>query len=148
MHRCVTIAKYCNCSVEIEKPCICPVAFSFTSICNVPKDIILAAPTDKFSALFTMFIFVDSFPGGKADATDSDLSHTALREADEEIGLSSEKVDVWGEMLPVPGRVSTNNMGGFCLSSNVMPLVRFHEKNSLSSVLLTFPLRETCSSCI
>lgn len=45
-----------------------------------------------------------SFPGGKADDTDRHLSHTALREAEEEIGLCREKVDIWGEMLPVPGR--------------------------------------------
>jgi 8-oxo-dGTP pyrophosphatase MutT (NUDIX family) len=44
-----------------------------------------------------------SFPGGRHDDTDSDLAATALREAEEEIGLAREHVSLLGE-LP---RVST-----------------------------------------
>ena len=40
-----------------------------------------------------------AFPGGKRDDTDRDEAHTALREADEEIGLAPALVDVLG-MLP------------------------------------------------
>lgn len=39
-----------------------------------------------------------AFPGGKQDETDSDLSHTALREAHEEIGLLPSNVEILGEM--------------------------------------------------
>ena len=39
-----------------------------------------------------------AFPGGKRDETDADASHTALREAHEEIGLEHRFVDVLGEM--------------------------------------------------
>lgn len=35
-----------------------------------------------------------AFPGGKQDASDRDLIHTALREAEEEIGLLPEQVDI------------------------------------------------------
>lgn len=35
-----------------------------------------------------------AFPGGKRDATDTDIIHTALREAHEEIDLSPDKVEV------------------------------------------------------
>mgnify|MGYP000303674372 CR=1 FL=1 len=35
-----------------------------------------------------------AFPGGKHDLTDPDLLYTALREAEEEVGLSPEQVDV------------------------------------------------------
>lgn len=39
-----------------------------------------------------------SFPGGKCDAEDRDAVATALREADEEIGLGAQYVDVIGAM--------------------------------------------------
>ncbi len=39
-----------------------------------------------------------AFPGGKVDATDSDETATALREAHEEIGLHPDNVDVLGRM--------------------------------------------------
>ncbi len=37
-----------------------------------------------------------AFPGGKRDQEDSDLSHTALRESHEEIGLPADQVDLLG----------------------------------------------------
>lgn len=39
-----------------------------------------------------------SFPGGKVELTDRDLTHTALREAQEEIGLDPENVTVIGQL--------------------------------------------------
>lgn len=39
-----------------------------------------------------------AFPGGKRDATDCDDVHTALREAQEEIGLEERFVEVLGQM--------------------------------------------------
>ena len=41
-----------------------------------------------------------SFPGGRKDAEDPDLTTTALREAEEEIGLPREQVDLLGELPP------------------------------------------------
>jgi 8-oxo-dGTP pyrophosphatase MutT (NUDIX family) len=43
-----------------------------------------------------------SFPGGRADVGEDDLRITALREAEEEIGLARERVDLVGALQPTP----------------------------------------------
>ena len=43
-----------------------------------------------------------SFPGGRKDDSDSTMLSTALREAEEEIGIVPEDVDVLGELDDVP----------------------------------------------
>ncbi|XP_039091464.1 nucleoside diphosphate-linked moiety X motif 8 [Hyaena hyaena] len=42
-----------------------------------------------------------SFPGGKCDRTDQDVVHTALRETQEELGLTVPEEHVWGILQPV-----------------------------------------------
>jgi 8-oxo-dGTP pyrophosphatase MutT (NUDIX family) len=48
-----------------------------------------------------------SFPGGRQDADDADLAATALREAEEEIGLERSQVSLLGE-LPPTSTLATN----------------------------------------
>jgi 8-oxo-dGTP pyrophosphatase MutT (NUDIX family) len=43
-----------------------------------------------------------SFPGGRRDDGDEDLLHTALREAEEEIGLDRDAVEILGALPPTP----------------------------------------------
>lgn len=42
-----------------------------------------------------------AFPGGKQDDTDRDLMYTALREAEEEIGIDLTQIDVLGPLTPI-----------------------------------------------
>jgi 8-oxo-dGTP pyrophosphatase MutT (NUDIX family) len=48
-----------------------------------------------------------SFPGGRRDPDDTDLARTALREAQEEIGLDPAQVTLLGE-LPATSTIATN----------------------------------------
>jgi 8-oxo-dGTP pyrophosphatase MutT (NUDIX family) len=43
-----------------------------------------------------------SFPGGRREPQDADLAETAMREAEEEIGLPSEAVRLLGALQPTP----------------------------------------------
>lgn len=42
-----------------------------------------------------------SFPGGKTEKDDRDLTHTALREASEEAGINPHRVEVLGSLTPL-----------------------------------------------
>ncbi|KAM4032342.1 mitochondrial coenzyme A diphosphatase NUDT8-like isoform 2-T3 [Anomaloglossus baeobatrachus] len=42
-----------------------------------------------------------SFPGGKFDSSDADAIDTALREAQEELGITLPRSTVWGPMKPI-----------------------------------------------
>jgi 8-oxo-dGTP pyrophosphatase MutT (NUDIX family) len=55
-----------------------------------------------------------SFPGGRQDVPDEDLRETALREAEEEIGLARERVEMVGALPPV---------GTFVTGYRVFPFV-------------------------
>lgn len=66
-----------------------------------------------------------SFPGGRVDAEDPDVRATALREAEEEVGLHPRDVEVIGYLPPIP--VVT----GFAISPvvgivPVLPVLRPH----------------------
>ena len=51
-----------------------------------------------------------SFPGGSYDQSDADLKATALREAQEEVGIVSSEVDILGALTPLYIPVSNFNV--------------------------------------
>ena len=64
-----------------------------------------------------------SFPGGSYEPTDRSLEETALREAQEEIGLAPERVEVLGRLEPVVTVVSNFTIMPFvgCLPTGPDP---------------------------
>jgi len=67
-----------------------------------------------------------AFPGGKRDDTDTDEAHTALREAQEEIGLEPQLVEVVGQ-LP------TYTTGSQFIITPVIGLVDPHHRLTLNA---------------
>jgi 8-oxo-dGTP pyrophosphatase MutT (NUDIX family) len=59
-----------------------------------------------------------SFPGGRQDSPDEDMRQTALREAEEEIGLPQDRVELIGALPPV---------GTFVTGYKVFPFVGWIE---------------------
>jgi 8-oxo-dGTP pyrophosphatase MutT (NUDIX family) len=81
-----------------------------------------------------------SFPGGRQDSPYEDLLHTALRESEEEIGLSGDDVEVVGALPPV---------GTFVTGYKVHPFVgtipeglRFRPNPTEVAAVLLFRLDE------
>lgn len=84
-----------------------------------------------------------SFPGGRQDTPDEDLRVTALREAEEEIGLAREAVELVGALPPV---------GTFVTGYRIHPFVGLiapgqHWTPQVTEVeqILELPLRELMS---
>ena len=54
-----------------------------------------------------------AFPGGKPEAGDHDLADTALREMEEELGISRDEARVLGALAPVPTATSRFTLNPF-----------------------------------
>lgn len=62
-----------------------------------------------------------SFPGGKRETLDRDIIHTALREANEEVGIVMDDVDVIGRLSDVYTPVSNFNVSPIVGCVNYYP---------------------------
>ncbi|XP_052760127.1 mitochondrial coenzyme A diphosphatase NUDT8-like [Mya arenaria] len=71
------------------------------------------------------------FPGGMQDPSDKDTVHTALRETHEEIGMSQDQVDVWGNLSGSPTSRTGNWVTpvlGFCGEIDISQLKLNHRE--------------------
>jgi len=85
-----------------------------------------------------------AFPGGKQDDTDPDLLFTALREAEEEIGLPPDKVEVLAQLGQVVSKhdiVVTPWVG--LIDPDVQLRANLDELDEIFRVPLSFFLRDT-----
>lgn len=74
-------------------------------------------------------MYTCSFPGGLADTGDGSPEGTALREAEEELGIGSHDVEVWGRLNGLPDQRK---------SSMVIPVIGFIRGFSHSSLKLSY----------
>jgi 8-oxo-dGTP pyrophosphatase MutT (NUDIX family) len=81
-----------------------------------------------------------SFPGGRRDAPNEELLDTALREAEEEIGLSRDEVEVVGALPPVGTFVTGYRVHPFV--GTIPDGIRFRPNPSEVAAVLLFRLDE------
>jgi 8-oxo-dGTP pyrophosphatase MutT (NUDIX family) len=81
-----------------------------------------------------------SFPGGRQDSPDEALMNTALREAEEEIGLSPSEVEVAGALPPVGTFVTGYKVHPFV--GTIPEGVRFRPNPGEVAAVLLFTLDE------
>ncbi|KAM4032335.1 mitochondrial coenzyme A diphosphatase NUDT8-like isoform 2-T2 [Anomaloglossus baeobatrachus] len=88
-----------------------------------------------------------SFPGGKFDSSDADAIDTALREAQEELGITLPRSTVWGPMKPITdwtGMVIVPVLANIGCLEDLAANPNPEEVESL----LTLPLSLACTSSI
>lgn len=85
-----------------------------------------------------------AFPGGKQDKTDADLKATALREAQEEVGLMSEQLAIAGALTTLYIPVSNFNVYPFIAFANEQQ--SYNINHSEIAYTLEIPLRELMDS--
>jgi len=65
-----------------------------------------------------------SFPGGKFDPSDADLSNTAIRETQEEIGVFSQYIQILGSLTPIYIPVSNFHVFPYIGLMNFAPIFK------------------------
>lgn len=81
-----------------------------------------------------------SFPGGRRDAIDPSLSATALREAEEEVGVYADRINLIGELTNLYIPVSNYNVHPFVGFTEHTPNFRPEEKEVNSILEVPFEL--------
>lgn len=69
-----------------------------------------------------------SFPGGRMDTTDPDLQYTAMRELEEEVGVTSSSIQLLGALSPLYIPVSNFHVYPFVGFSQQKPVFQLSEQ--------------------
>ncbi|GIV98213.1 MAG: coenzyme A pyrophosphatase [Herpetosiphonaceae bacterium] len=99
----------------------------------------LMLPLTVRSELLTNHRGEVSLPGGAADPDDPDLSWTALRESQEELGIAPEAIELWGTLTPVYIRPSNFQITPYVGYIAEPPELRPHAREVAQ--VLELPLR-------
>lgn len=99
---CIERLKKFNLSQQYEAPSSQKIAAVLIPLCNVDNEMSLLYTLRKQD--LRRHQGQVSFPGGVQDVDDSSVEFTALRETEEELGISRASVDVWGHGNPIVGK--------------------------------------------
>ncbi len=87
-----------------------------------------------------------AFPGGKNEPDDPDMMYTAMREAEEEIGLDLSQIDILGPLSPLYITVSNFMVHPFVAFAWKLPMLTRQEREV--EEIIEIPLTEFNSSSI
>lgn len=79
-----------------------------------------------------------AFPGGRYELSDLDLQMTALREAEEEIGLNADSIDILGNLTDLYIPPSNFMVRAFLGYSSQVPRFRINEREVQEVLILDF----------
>lgn len=83
------------------------------------------------------------FPGGKEDKSDASLEETALRETEEELGISKNNIEVWGSGKSIIGRFPPSILPVVGLIRDFENLILNINETEVEKVF-TVPLKDLC----
>ena len=75
-----------------------------------------------------------AFPGGKYDSTDGSLLETALREADEEIGIRRDQIEILAGLSPTDTRTTNFRIYPF-LARVIQPVTWRRDEREVAEIL-------------
>ncbi|XP_066994558.2 mitochondrial coenzyme A diphosphatase NUDT8 [Anabrus simplex] len=85
-----------------------------------------------------------SFPGGVKDEADESLEETALRETEEELGISKGYVDIWGHANFIGTAQQDMAVMPFVGCLGVINLEQLHLNQEEVAAAFTVPLKQLC----
>lgn len=87
-----------------------------------------------------------SFPGGRKDSTDESLQATALREANEEVGINESKLKILGQLSPL--YIPVSNFHVFPFVAYAEERLEYYKNQQEVAAIIEIPIEEIFSDKI